>query len=84
MSVYKLHPQISRTPNLEGQILEKIKTIRFEVPAELYCYKQTRIDKQGFETLVQKLLPSFTFKSKESEISFVVPSFSLEFMTYST
>ena len=47
-------------------------------------YKQTRIDKQDFETAMQKLLPSFTFKCKESEISFVVLSFSLEFMTSST
>ena len=41
-SVYKPHPEISRTPNLEAQILEKIKTMEFEVPVQLYCYKQTR------------------------------------------
>ena len=45
---------------------------------------RVRAAKQGFKTPTQKLLPSFTFKSKESEISFVVPPFSLEFMTSST
>ena len=35
--MYKPHPWISRTPNLEAQILEKeIKTIQFEVPVKLY------------------------------------------------
>ena len=40
MSMYKLHPQISHTPDLEVQNLEKIKTIQFEVSVELYCCHQ--------------------------------------------
>ena len=45
-----------------------------------YCYKQPRTNNQGFETPTEKLWLSFTFiKSKESKISIVVPSFSLEF-----
>ena len=38
--MYKLHPQISHTPDLEVQNLEKIKTIQFEVSVELYCCHQ--------------------------------------------
>ena len=45
-----------------------------------YGYQGIATNNQGFETPIEKLWLSFTFiKSKESEISFVLPSFSLEF-----
>ena len=37
---------------MEAQILEKIERIKFKVPVELYCYKQTRTNNEGFETLI--------------------------------
>ena len=46
--------QESVESNLEAQILEKIKTTKFEVPAEFYCYKQTWTNNQGFKTSTQK------------------------------
>ena len=55
----------------------------FEVLVDLYCYKQTRTNSQGFKRLKVNLIPSLTFiKSKETEISFVVPSFLFEFTTF--
>ena len=44
-SVDKPHPQFG-----SGDFGKKIKTIKLEVPVELYCYKQTRTNNQGFET----------------------------------
>ena len=45
-----------------------------------YGYQGIATNNQGFETPIEKLWLSFTFiKSKESEILFVLPSFSLGF-----
>ena len=42
---------MSRTPDLEAQNLEKIKTIQFEVSVELYCYKQSRFRNTDIEVV---------------------------------
>ena len=45
-----------------------------------YGYQGIATNNQGFETPIEKLWLSFTFiRSKESEILFLLPSFSLGF-----
>ena len=82
---------IANSSSFSGKIfrkksmLEKFRANVLKCQQSCICYKQTRTNNQGFETPTQKLLPTFTFiKSKESEISFAVPSFPFEFMTSST
>lgn len=46
----KLHPQVSRTLNLDMQILGKKIEAKFEVPVQLYFHKQTRTNKLSKQT----------------------------------
>ena len=73
LCISRIHRQAA-PPISKRRIWKKVETTQSEVSVKLYCYKQPKTNNQGFETL------SFTFfKSKTSEMSFVVPSFSLKF-----